>query len=327
MKGQRRHELEKNELADWLAKVFGDIGPYQNAILGAVLLLLLGGVGYLWWAGQSAGKQADASDALQRALWELFQGNPSTTDAEQIDHFEAVVENYPDTGAAPWARVVAGDLHLNMGCNSLFINKGVAQQELREAVDHYRAVLAAEDGNSALRQRATFGLARALESQGDLQKATERYEELAQRWPDGAYAATAASRLEDLKRPATRLLYDRFAKFDPKPVPASDGPSEPPAFDLDGLRDDEPLFEPKMPTLQETGVEDNKKQEPPETPTIPSEPAVPKPESTGTDPGSAPSTDTGATEAGSTETGTASPAGPGPAEPAPPAEPPAKKGG
>ena len=46
MKGERRHELEKNELAAWLAKTFGVVIPYQNAILGAVLLVAVVAVGF-----------------------------------------------------------------------------------------------------------------------------------------------------------------------------------------------------------------------------------------------------------------------------------------
>ena len=312
MKGERRHELEKNELADWLAKVFGVVGPYQNAILGAVLLLLVGAVGYLWWAGQAAGKQAAASDEFQRALWDLSQGSSSTAD------FEAIVEDYPDTGLALWARVMAGDLHLAFGCDSLFTNKGVANQELREAVDHYREVLGAESSSSALRQRATFGLARALESQGDLQKAMQRYEEVGKSWPEGAYAAAAASRLEDLEKPATRLFYDRFAKFDPKPVSSLDpgGLGEPPAFDLESLRDDEPLFKSMMPSLEERGVEDDQPQDSPETP---AKPADTQPDAT-----EAKSTDTKSTDTEPTDTGTPDPGATSPAEPDP-AEPPAKK--
>ena len=88
MKGQRRHELEQNALADWLAKVIESVKPYQNAILGAVLLVVLATVAYSWWTRLSAGRNAAGSDAFHRAL---SQQNLNPAD------FEAVVQDYPNT--------------------------------------------------------------------------------------------------------------------------------------------------------------------------------------------------------------------------------------
>jgi len=297
MKGQRRHELEKNELADWLAKTFAVIKPYQNAILGVVLLVVVATVGYSWWARQSAGGRAAGWDAFHEAFGRLSQGEASAAD------FDTIADRHPDTDVALWARVLAGDLHLAVGCNMLFVNKGVANQELRDAEDDYLKVLGAKRSGSEFRQRATFGLARARESQGNLQKAMEHYEEVRTDWPDGAYAEAAAARLEDLKRSDTRLLYDRFAKFDPKPAPllGPDIPGKGPSFDPNTLREDEPLFKPIM-DLQEKGTGDAK---PPDTSKTPPKPADTQPNSADTPPaekkpaGAEPS-DSGASDAGAT---------------------------
>ena len=42
MKSERRHELQHNELAEWLAKSAQAIKPYQNIIFAAVVLVLIG---------------------------------------------------------------------------------------------------------------------------------------------------------------------------------------------------------------------------------------------------------------------------------------------
>ena len=275
MKGQRRHELERNELADWLAKTFAAIKPYQNAILGVVLLVVVATVGYSWWARQSAGGRTAGWDAFHEAFGRLSQGEASAAD------FESIVDQHPDTDVALWAGVLAGDLHLAVGCNMLFVNKGIANQELRDAEDSYLKVLNAKRSNSEFRQRATFGLARARESQGNLQKAVEHYEEVRREWPDGAYAKAAAARLEDLKRPETRLLYDRFANFNPKPAPllGPDVPGTGPAFDANTLREDEPLFKPKFMDLQEKGEGEGK---PPDSSQTPPKPADTQPSSADT---------------------------------------------
>ncbi|MDZ7618372.1 MAG: hypothetical protein U1E05_15310, partial [Patescibacteria group bacterium] len=95
-------------------------------------------------------------------------------------------------------------------------------------------------------ERATFGLARAYEAQIDLEKATSRYKELVEGWPDGPYTEMAKSRLAALKQPSVRELADKFAKWEPKPVTPDlpDFPATRPQFDLDSLPDG-PVFTPK----------------------------------------------------------------------------------
>ena len=50
MKSQRRHELEQNELAQWLGGLIAKLKPYQNFLLGVLLVLLVGTVAYAIWS-------------------------------------------------------------------------------------------------------------------------------------------------------------------------------------------------------------------------------------------------------------------------------------
>ncbi|OHB70169.1 MAG: hypothetical protein A2V70_12955, partial [Planctomycetes bacterium RBG_13_63_9] len=255
MKSQRRHELQKNELADWLAGVVTAIKPYQNAILGVVLLVAVAGVVYSWWNRDSAREVAAAGDLFYDAL---SQPQPDPVD------FQDLAEQYPGTKLADWAATMAGDTHLAIGCGQLFDDKAVANQELQDAMDCYTQVCDNTE-SPTLRERATFGLARALEAQGkDLDKAVERYREVTEKWPHGAYAAMAARRAKDLQRPSTRQMYDRFARFNPKP-PTPDLPGgldDPFSFDPSSLPDDDFRLAP--------GLTNEK-----ETPTDPTNPAAP----------------------------------------------------
>jgi tetratricopeptide (TPR) repeat protein len=209
MRSERRHELEHNELADWMANAVSAVKPYANAIMGVVLALLIVGVAAVLWAQKVRSETAQS--------WQDFHGAMAkATSGGNFAELEDVVSQYPGTDAAYWAAVVAGDLHLATGCDELFSNKASANQELTKAVASYEDVL--QSTNSALRERATFGLARARESRGELQKAEKHYQELVEGWPDSPYAKTAQSRLDDLKQPAVKEFYDRFAKFDPKPA-------------------------------------------------------------------------------------------------------------
>lgn len=238
MKSQRRHELEQNELAQWLGEVIGKVKPYQNVLLGALIVLLLGTLAYALWSRQTGSRSA----AAWTALFEAMESN-------DVLGYDDIIEQYPGTTAADFAAALAGDYHLSEGCRLLFENKANANQELRKATEYYLQVLEASD-ESSLRERATFGLARALEAQArDLDEAVARYREVVENWPDGAFAVAAQRRLEDLQRVETKALYDRFAKFDPKPAFGDEPgvPGQKPPFELDSLPEGAPLFTPSSP--------------------------------------------------------------------------------
>jgi predicted negative regulator of RcsB-dependent stress response len=231
MKSEERHRLQQNQLADWIGKTITSIKPYQNSILIVVLLVVVGMAAYTVWSRVSATENTQAWDELNAAM-----------ESGNIAKLAKVREDRPNTHVAHVAAVVEADYSLAEGCNSLFVSKAVANQKLAKAVELYRTVLD-QSRNSSLLQRATFGLARAREAKGELERAMELYQEVSTKWPDGAFAVAAARRLDDLKRPATKRLYDRFAKFDPKPAYSSESglPGQRPNFDMKSLPSDGPI--------------------------------------------------------------------------------------
>ncbi len=246
MKGERRHELEKNDLADRLAKTVKAIQPYQNAILGIVLLGAIGVGAFSWWSRQSSQEAGEAWNEFNTALLSRSPGE-----------FEDLAKNYPGTPLANYAAVMAGDFRLAMGCDQRFASRANANLELGDAEENYRTALK-KTKNPQLRQRAMFGLARTLEAQGSLDDAIEQYQGLVDEWPEGTYSTVAAARAEDLQRPATRKWYDDFAKFDPKPS-VLEGPGIPGQrleFDIDSLPDDAPVFDMPLMDLEEKGAEE-----------------------------------------------------------------------
>lgn len=257
MKSERRHELEKNALADWLGDSLEKVKPYQNAILAFVILVAATIGAYTLWTRQSQAKAEAGWDAFH-AAWSPTRMN--------VTAFDRIAEQRPNTQLGLWSAVIAADLHLDVGCNLLFTDKAGANQELRLAVDHYVAIRE-RTRHPMLLQRATYGLARAWEAQGDLQQAIEHYEDVARTWPDGVFASEAERRAEDLKRPTTKEWYDRFAKFDPKPAYADEPgtPGERPAFDVDAPPEEGPLFVPKM-KLEENGEDDEPAEVPDDKP-------------------------------------------------------------
>jgi len=243
MKGTRRHELEQNLLADWIGKHLEKVKPYTNSLLGAILLTVIIVVGYNWWSGQTSATNSEAWQMLYSAM---ASETPTTS-------LENIVEEYSESEVSNWAAVMAGDRYLAIGCGQRFTSLANANQELERAIANYGFVL--ENSKlSILKERATFGLARARETLGKLQKAREEYETVVTGWPNGIYSGMAKQRIEDLKQPATKEFYDKFAKFDPKPQFADEPgtPGQRPAFDLNSLPEKtKALVDPATPKLDE----------------------------------------------------------------------------
>lgn len=204
MKSEERHKLQQNDLADTLAKIVETLKPYQNGILGGILLILVVILLTRWWNGKTARENDLISAEFYTASSRAFAtGNPA--------ELRSLVEKYPGSTAAPQAALTAADIYLNSACNLLFLNKAKANDELGEAVKIYEPLLPTLT-NPFLKAQATFGLARAKECQNNLKDAKELYQEIVKNWPDGPYGVLATRRLADIERPATAEMYDKFAK-------------------------------------------------------------------------------------------------------------------
>ena len=205
MKSERRHELQHNELADWLFKTGVRLKPYQNLIMAAVVAAVVLVAVYAYWSRTSATRASQA--------WTELTVGVETGNAELLG---TVAESYPDTIVAQTAAVVLADSHLAAGCNQRFVSMALAQKELNSAIESYSNILEKSQSPSLL-ERATFGTARAKETQGDLDAATKYYKDVVKNWPNGAYAAAASQRLKDFQHPDVKLMFSDLRNFEPKP--------------------------------------------------------------------------------------------------------------
>jgi hypothetical protein len=235
MKSEERHKLHENALAKSLADVVESVRPYTNAILAVILLVVVVFTVWRWWQRQSESVAATAWDTVYAAV--------AQNDAGALDK---IAEQSHGTEVASWAAVLSGDMHLAAGCQQLFTSKATAGAELRKAVDKYNQVRN-ESRTPTLRERATFGLARANEalsgtrqSEGELPKAIQYYEEVTKNWPKGTYAGAAQKRLDELKDKdsGAQKFYDRFAQYDPQPAMTPGGPGAKLPFDSKSLPED-----------------------------------------------------------------------------------------
>ena len=236
MKTERRHELKTNQLADSLARWIEVARPYSRAGLALIVaaVALVFAWGYL--SAQNSRRDADG----WQEYFEAF------TSRDPRDTLNDTSERYAGLPAGEWSRLVLADIQLDDGTNKLFIEKKDARDELRQASDKYQSILL-ESRHPMMLDRATFGLARAHEALGLLDKARDEYRSLVKQWPDSPYAQVAQKRAKDLEQQTTKEFYDWFAKYEPaRPFSREPGtPGAKPSF-LDESLDDKGL---KLPSV------------------------------------------------------------------------------
>ncbi len=244
MKTERRHQLETNELADSLAHWVESARPYFRTVVGLLIAVVALVFLYALVSRHSAAKTQEAWDDYFQASNEYFMGmNPASE--EKLDD---LADKYPGTSAAWWARTAIGDMKLIEGANLLYRDRTLARERLNSAVEQYETVLK-EAKESAVLVRATYGLARAQESLGDVKLARESYATIVTRWPTNALADVAQTRVKDLEKTETQEFYDWFKQQNPGKslldVPGK--PGEKPDFDLNTLGPDSKSIFPGQP--------------------------------------------------------------------------------
>jgi predicted negative regulator of RcsB-dependent stress response len=239
MKTERRHELATNALADWLGERIEALKPYSAAVSASAVAVLVLAFATVFWYQK---REASAARAWEGYFTALDEQDPEKIRTRLVQ----VSEDYAQSSAGLWSRLSLADAQLERGIEALFQDRAGARKALEEAIDDYQAVLQASPNDSLLAERATFGLAQAYESKDELDSARQKYRELLDRWPEGAFSAMAKDRLADLDRKTTKEFYDWFAKQSPKvKVPLGPGiPGEKPPFDLDKLPDQ--IFDPGL---------------------------------------------------------------------------------
>jgi hypothetical protein len=231
MKTERRHELQTNELADWLGKGVELVEQNGRAVLAIIVAVAICLVAYLYIRSESTNKRVQRWDRYFQAL-----------NNRDMPEMLNLAESDSSSPVGAWARLYVADEQLVRGTNQLFQNRAEANDQLRRAADNYRQV--ADSSPAAkeplLHQRALWGLARSLESLNRLDEARETYARLADTsiWKPAIFARQAERRLKDLNEQSTKEFYDWFAKQEPSP-PA--GLPEGMPAELEKLPDEPPV--------------------------------------------------------------------------------------
>lgn len=215
MKTERRHELETNVLATSLAHGAERVMPYGRGVLAAIIAAIV--IAGAWWyiSVQNASQSAVAWD-------EYIQAVSTGTRDEQL--LEDIAQQNAGTMVANWARLTLADWKLDAGTNRLLTDRAAAREQLREASEAFRALQSVNE--PSIQERAGYGLARAYEGMGELEKARTAYTELATKFPEGPFAAAAKTRAAKLDEHGTKEFYDWLAKYEP-PATMSGEPGTP----------------------------------------------------------------------------------------------------
>ena len=213
-----------NALAEKTFELVDRLRPHANAIVMAVGGAALALLAWLLVSNQTMAGRAQSWDAFLDAV-------ASDSQPMLVDSLGDVIRRYPGTPAAQWSEVVLADFAVSEGTDLLFSNKEQGRQRLESAVAAYSAVLA-DRPRGLLATRATFGLAKARESLGQLGDARRGYEAVATEQAAGGFAHLAEQRVAALERPAAKEWYDWFAaqSFTP-PQPAATGAGAAPGDD------------------------------------------------------------------------------------------------
>jgi len=209
MKAEKRHEIEKNVLADWLGEQIEAVKPYAPtigiALVGGICAILL--VIYLVGTGGAASARA----------WSAYFSAINDRDPELP--LEAFVKQMPNSPASLWAVQAMGDINLSHGSQQLFSDR----EEAKKSLDRAKVALErveAEAKDPLLKTRSRLSLGKLYESLCQPEEAKKYYELVVKDEKDSAVGKVAQRAVKRLSDPREVELLAWFAEQKPrKPVP------------------------------------------------------------------------------------------------------------
>ncbi|MDB4338899.1 tetratricopeptide repeat protein [Rubripirellula sp.] len=228
MSNERRHELQQNDLAIWLAKINKTLEPYSKQISILVALLIVGFIAYGFLESEELAKRSDATLQLIQAT--------NRSDAEVLS---TVSEDYSETKAGSWARLYQGQQYLSDGLEAIFTDRDNAEALLAEAQETLKSAVASST-ETLLVSRAHYGLGQAAEALGDIDDAKDHYNNVVELNESDAMVERANERISALEQPDTEAFLNWFGSDDfvgidptaPPPLPTGNTLPEIPELSL-----------------------------------------------------------------------------------------------
>ncbi len=203
MKTQRRHELQTNELADWLGKKIEAIRPYTKAMLGVAVVLAAGLFAVFFLSTHKSREQASSWQQLYASML-----------ARDVDKLEQLAQENGDSAAGLWAAQNAANVLFEEGTRLLHIDRANANRQLGRARNAYQSVID-QTQDDLLKPRAILGLAQCYEALNNFAEADKQYSRVIEGWPGTAVAALARERRAFLQQSSTREFLAWFDRQEP----------------------------------------------------------------------------------------------------------------
>lgn len=249
MKAERRHELQQNELADWLAQKFVAVRPYVMTIVASLVGVAVLWVGWSWYSRSTATAKTEVWNQYYKAL--------EAAGRREQQPLLDFVKAHPDEPVGIAARQRLALIQMENAANLQLTNRAASLTAYQEAIDNFKQVRAATD-DETLKRFASYQIALALESRYELDEAVAEYREIREKWPGSMEAEQADLRIKDLSNPATRAFYEWHRTVDPlATTPAAPSVPVEPSEDLSTLPD-EPPSETTTPPAEESTPEEPK---------------------------------------------------------------------
>ncbi len=237
MKAKRRHELQTNQLADWLGTKVEHVKPYFSWIIGAVLLLIVAAIVVSIRSARQTRATAEGwerYDDAQRDGFEAVNRSEALTLEDSLQRLENVAIEHTGSPLEIYARLAIGDIHLESGANLVESNRSAAGDHFAKAAQQYEMVVK-EDPTGMLKDRAAYNLAKSYEWQSKFAEAQRYYAMV-----EGAFRGRAQDQLAALEESSTKSFYEQFASWEPKPRDDSTGGSFDERFPEFSLDEDAP---------------------------------------------------------------------------------------
>ena len=275
MKNERRHELQQNELADWIEKKYASIAPYGKSIATVCVAAVVLYAAYSFISSRNL--------AAKNAEWDNLDS------IHEADLAGVIKRRESGTPLGDLARFKLANDDLTKGINALIRENDYdsTKKLIQESLDNYSAV-ANSTSDLFLKQMAICGKARAHESLNQLDAAKKEYEALLKFEKNAIFDDYAKQRIADISRGSVKQFYTTLTQMASQPKPKSGTPDPKPPFSLDNFGDptkssliDPSKFGPLPGTPADNFDAGAKK---PDGETKPAEPAKPSDEKSATEP-------------------------------------------
>ncbi|MGL4513529.1 MAG: hypothetical protein ACRCT8_10595 [Lacipirellulaceae bacterium] len=204
MDSEHRHELQENALANWLTEAFDRVQPMLPAIgVGAVVAV----AGVIGWNSYSSTQESTVAERWRSYTLAMEGSTPS------LDALRDASNEHPGTPVADWADITWADGRMFFAADQFLRNRPLADTAIDESVAVYERLVDAKDAGIAA--RASYGVARAFDMRGEIDKAIEQYGRVT-----GSFGKLAAARAEELAAPRVKDDYAWLAQASAKAGPA-----------------------------------------------------------------------------------------------------------